>query len=208
MSSFRRAIAAATLPLCLTALILAAAAPAAGQQDPEALSRTQFGVGFVGNAPDALLGGGAYVILPRWGGIGLYVDAKFDYSNPTGERGWDASVTSAEVANDVGGDFIKREESWQSFNVALVRPLSPTISAYAGAGVARGKAYDLFEVGLASDVGFGGVVWAEDPPSEETKVNILFGVITRISSRISAHFGYDTQPSGITVGLTLRLPAW
>lgn len=208
MSSSRRVIAAASFPLCLSVLSLAAAAPAAGQADPGALTQTQFGVGFVGNAPDALLGGGAYVILPKWGGIGLYVDAKFDASNPTDERGWDASITASQVANDIGGEFIKREESWQSINVALVRPFSPTVFAYAGAGVAKSTAYDLFDVALDSGVGYGGVVWAEDPDSEETKVNILFGVITRISRRISAHFGYDTHPSGVTVGLTLRLPAW
>lgn len=208
MSSSRRIIAALTLPLGLSVLTLASAAPAAGQNDPAALSRTQFGVGYVGNAPDALVGGGAYFIVPKWGGVGLYVDAKFDVANPTDERGWDASVTAAQVANDIGGDFIKREESWRSFNVALVRSFSPTISAYAGAGVAKSTAYDLFDVALDSGVGYGGVVWAEDPASEETKVNVLFGIITRISSRISAHFGYDTQPSGVAVGLTLRLPAW
>lgn len=196
-----------SLPL-LTLLVLGLMAAPTAAQESALLSHTQFGVGFVGNAPDAIVGGGAYVIFPKFGGIGLYVDAKFDPSNPTGERGWDASVTSAEVANDIGGDYIKTEASWQSFNVALVRPFSPTIIAYAGAGVAKSTSYDLYNVALDSGVGYGGVVWAEDTEREETKVNVLFGVITRISRRISAHFGYDTQPSGLTVGFSLRMPAW
>jgi len=172
------------------------------------MTRTQLGVGFVGNAPDAIVGGAAYVILPQFGGIGLYVDAKFDPSGPSKERGYDASVTSDDVANDIGGDFIKRESSWRSFNVALVRPFSSTITAYAGAGYSRGTAYDLYNVALDAPVGTGGVVWAENPSAEESGVNVLFGVITRLSRNVSAHFGYDTKPSGLTVGLSLRFPGW
>lgn len=207
----RPTLARAVLPVaaCLATLALPAAPAAAQQGSIPALSRTQFGVGWVGNAPEATLGGSAYVLLPRSGGIGLYVDAKFDASNPSGERGYDASVTSSQIAAQVvGATFVKTEDSWSSVNVAVMRPLTPYLIAYAGGGLARATRFDLWDVEPETPFGEGGVVWAEAPDQEETSVNLMVGVLMRLTRRASAHFGYETKPSGLTVGVSLRLPPW
>ena len=176
---------------------------------PTPLSRTQFGVGYVGNAPDAMVGGAAYVLFPRWGGIGIYVDAKFDGTSPADERGYDPDYTSGRVANEVeGADFIKTEGSWHSFNVAIMRPLTPSFVAYAGGGVAKVDQFDLYNVPLATPVGFGGTVWAENPETAETRVNFMVGFMMRMTGRVTAQFGYETQPDGVTAGVSLRLPSW
>lgn len=192
--------------LALAALAAPAAAQLAG---PQPLTRTQFGLGFVANAPDALLGGSAYVILPAAGGIGLYVDAKFDNANPSGELGFDTRYTSRQVAGELGGVFVKREASWRSLNAALVRPLTPSLMVYVGGGIAKASYYDLFaNVPLDVDAGHGGVVWAESPEDEETLGNFMFGVMLRLSSRFTTQFGYETRPKGVTAGVSLRLPSW
>lgn len=192
------------------AAVGALAAPAASQTaGPPPLSRTQFGVGFVANAPDAILGGSAYVLLPTAGGIGIYVDAKFDNADPSGELGFDARYTSRQVAGELGGVFVKREASWRSVNAAVIRPLTPSFMAYVGGGIAYATYYDLFaNVPPEVDAGHGGVVWAESPDDEGSVGNLMFGVMLRMTSRLTTQFGYETNPKGVTAGISLRLPAW
>jgi hypothetical protein len=156
-----------------------------------------------------MAGGGVYVLLPKWGGVGLYLDGKLDISSPEDERGYDPDITAAEVENDVAeNSFILDEGSWRGFNAALMRPISPFLTVYAGAGVARKTVYSLFNVPNDSNVGVGGVVWAEDPEREETGVNLMGGFMMRMTSRFTAHFGGETKPGGFTAGLSLRLPPW
>jgi hypothetical protein len=166
------------------------------------------GIGYIANAPEAMVGGGGYVILPVRGGIGLFVDAKFDISNPSGERGYDPAVTASRIRDEVGGEFIKEEESWWSANVGLLRPVTPFLMVYGGGGFARMTLFELYEVDPESGVGEGGVVWAEDPGAEETRVNFMAGIIMRLTARVSTHFGVETQPRGLTVGASLRIPRW
>ena len=96
----RRHLAPWTLPGILVALAALVHPAAAQLRGPEPQSRTQFGVGFVANAPDAVLGVSAYVLLPAAGGVGLYVDAKFDNANPSSELGYDARYTARQVAGE------------------------------------------------------------------------------------------------------------
>ena len=186
-----------------------------GQSTPPPLTKPQFGIGYVANAPDAILGASAYVLVPEFGpisgGIGLYVDAKFDLKDPSDERGFNPDVTTGDILNDPDretADFVKDESTWWSVNLAVVRPLTPFLMAYVGGGMARMRVYDLFNVALTDPVGVGGVVWAENPDKEETRVNFMVGVLLRLSSRISTQFGFETQPQGLSVGASLRLPKW
>lgn len=193
--------------LCLLGVALTSA-PAVAQRVIPPQTRPQFGIGYVANAPDAMAGGAAYVILPGAGGIGLYVDAKFDVNKPTSQRGYDATATSLQVASMPGSTYRSTEGGWQSFNVAVIRPLTAQFWIYAGAGVAQLTRYDLYDVNIASNVGFGGVAWVENPATSETRTNVLAGIMTRLSSHLTAQFGYESQPKGVTVGVTLRFPPW
>ena len=202
-------VSALTSGLACALLLALTGAQLSGQADPPVITTTQFGIGYVANAPDLLLGGSAYVILPKWGGIGLYVDAKFDSSAPSDERGYDATVTAADVEGEVEGSAFNRAEStWWSANAAVVRPFTRYFAAYIGGGVVTRTVFKLYTVPLDAPVGFGGVVWAEDPRDEETGFNFMIGGITRMTSHVSAQFGYETQPGGVTAGLSLRIPRW
>jgi hypothetical protein len=59
-----------------------------------------------------------------------------------------------------------------------------------------------------SGLGEGGVVWAEDPGAQETRANLMVGIIMRLTGRVSTHLGLETQPRGLTVGASLRIPRW
>ena len=131
----------------LATVALLGADPLSGQSnDQPELNRTQFGLGYVANAPEAMIGGGAYGVFPVLGGIGIYVDGKFDSSDPTDERGYDPSITADEVEDKVpGATFISKEDSWKSFNLAVVRPVTPYLMVYGGAGWANARYVHLFE---------------------------------------------------------------
>lgn len=193
------------LPLLAVTLM---ASPAMAQRAPAPLTRAQFGIGYVANAPDAMVGGNAYVILPRFGGIGLYVDAKFDASSPTSERGYDASATSLQVVSMPGSTYRSTEGTWTSFNAALIRPLNPQFWLYAGGGVAKVTRYDLYDVDIDAGVGLGGVAWVENPATAETRANLMAGIMMRVSPHLTAQFGYETQPKGVAAGFSLRFPRW
>ena len=172
------------------------------------LDRTQFGIGFVANAPDEMTGLGGYVVFPKWGGLGVYVDAKFDYENPSGLEEFEAGLTPAQVQADwEGATVLEYQSSYRGFNVALIKAINPYLMAYAGGGVAQRTRYWEFEESSWT-LGKGGIFWVEAPSEKETRMNMMIGVMMRMSSRISSQFGLETQPRGITAGINLRFPSW
>jgi hypothetical protein len=180
--------------------------PLGAQSLPRELSRTQFGIGYVANAPNMLGGGNAYVLFPVLGGIGLYVDAKFDLDNPSDDIAFRSDVTDDEIGSQIpGAEYIKKEFSWKSFNVGVVRPLTPFLMVYGGAGPSRATVYHLYQT-IEADIGR--ALWVEAPDLEETRVNLMLGMFLRLTSLISSQFGFETQPRGITAGASLRLPRW
>ena len=87
-------------------------------------------------------------------------------------------------------------------------PLS-ILHALRGRGRTHETSYRLYDqIDRDLGIGFGGVVWAKDPRYAQSRANLMVGMITRLTSRLSAHFGYETQPDGVTAGLSLRLPRW
>lgn len=171
--------------------------------------RVQFGAGYVGNAPDVLGGGMAYAIFPVLGGLGVYVDAKFDIDSPEDQLAFNPAITRSDVLNDPayqGAQFLSTETSSRSFNVAVVRPLRPTLFLYAGGGITQQSSYYLYSVPEQGNIDRALLV--ADPTEDEDKVNLMAGLILRISSVLSSQFGFESEPNGVTIGLSLRLPRW
>jgi len=193
------------LGLFLASVSLSVSTPVGGQE----LDRPHFGIGYVINGPNQMLGFGGYVVLPVLGGLGLYVDGKADIDNPSKDRAFDSSITAAEVEQDpryAGSHFLKFETSWRrSYNVALVRPVSPFLMVYGGGGFSQGERYTLYDV-PQGDVGR--ALWVRDPRGDEDGVNMMVGVIIRMLPSISSQLGIETRPRGFTAGLSLRLPPW
>lgn len=180
----------------------ALAAPAAGQISPF----PRFGASYVANAPDLMGGIGGYVLFPALGGLGLYVDAKFDLDSPARDDIFIPTHTAQQVEDEIEGvRFINDSESWRSFNAALVRPLTPALMLYAGAGIATRKRYREYE-DPDSELSELGVFLVEAPDEEWTTVNGLVGGFLRMSRWLDFQFGLETRPRGFTVGASLRLP--
>lgn len=180
----------------------------AGTAQGQVLDRLHFGLGYVANAPEAMGGGSAYVIWPAFGGIGLYVDAKFDVEDPSGDRAFRSDLTARELESSeefAGARYLTQEFSFNSFNVAVIRPVSSALFLYAGGGIAQGESFRLYEQ-LIGDLGY--AVWVAAPDEDETRVNAMAGIMLRLSSVLTTQFGFESQPSGVTAGVSLRLPPW
>jgi hypothetical protein len=181
--------------------------PAGGQDLASGLDRPHFAVGYAANAPNLMGGGGAYLVTRYFGGIGVYLDAKFDVENPSGDRNFESGLTADDVLDQVvGAQFIKREASYRSFNAALVRPVSPYLIVYAGGGLVQRSYYHLYEAPSEPDLGYAGVFWVKAPSEDDTQANFMLGVFMRVSSFLSTQAGIETQPRGFTVGASFRLP--
>lgn len=165
-----------------------------------------FGINYVANAPDLLGGAGGYVILPILGGLGIYADAKFDIDSPTREDHFDGTLTARAVEGEIAGvEFIATKDSWRSFNAALVRPVSPALMVYAGAGVAVRTRYREYR-DPAAERGLLGFLLVEAPDEEWTTINGLAGAFLGMSSWLAFQIGVEARPRGITVGASFRLP--
>jgi hypothetical protein len=190
--------------LAVTVAGVAVSIPTPGSSQDAPARR--FGIGYVANAPDVLGGVGGYVVLPVLGGMGLYVDAKFDVDSPARDDDFISTLTDREVEEQVAGvEFIADADSWQSFNFALVRPLTPSLTMYAGAGVARRLRFREYR-DPEGEMGRLGFFIVEAPADEWTTVNALAGGFLRLGRWLDFQFGLETKPRGFTVGGALRLP--
>lgn len=198
----RRCTIATRLAAILSALALAAT-PAAGQSAGS--PRTIIGLGYAANAPELLAGAAVYIVLPMLGGVGLYADAKFDTSSREKEDGFEAGLTARQVDDELGDEYQDNDESWRSFNLALVRPVTPSLMLYGGAGVAQKAAFRQY-YDLSRQRGLGGLYWVASPLEDETTVNVLAGMFLRLSRRFNAQFGLETAPRGFGVGMSILLP--
>ncbi|MDH5758942.1 MAG: hypothetical protein OEZ65_05085 [Gemmatimonadota bacterium] len=170
------------------------------------VSSPRVGVGFVSNAPEQMAGASAYFVLPVAGGLGLYVDGKWDVDSPSGDVAFDPTLTAAEAEAQIA-DIQQMDlvESWQTFNVALVRPISPSLMFYAGAGYVRTHPYrEYYEP--TQEMGRAGFFWVGSPEEEGSDVNLLVGAMFRITRLLNIQTGFETLPKGFTVGVSLRLP--
>ncbi len=183
---------------CAGSMVLASASSA---QSAGALDRPLFGVGYAANAPEMLLGGGGYVVFPAFGGLGLYLDAKFDASSPSRDDTYEPGLTAEDVENELGDEYRDTEGSWRSINAAIIRPVTPTLMLYAGGGYATESVYRQY-VDRTGSRGVGGIYRVRSPAEDESTVNLMAGMFLRLSRRLNAHFGAESAPRGFAVGMS------
>ena len=197
------------LALPLLAAAFCAAAPAAAQIGvPASRAMTfepRFGVGYVANMPNQFAGVSAHFISGFMGGLGLYVDAKFDTSSPEDEEGFEPDLTAAEVDDQFADQRFHSEASWRSVNVALMRPIAPQFVVYAGAGIANGKQYHEY-IDVEGNRGVEGFYWVHDEEESGSEVNLLGGAMFQLTRNIAFQVGVESQPVGFSVGASYLLP--
>jgi hypothetical protein len=189
------------LPACLACAAACNAAPVRAQTH----NWSTFGIGYVANAPTMMTGGGAYVLFPFLKGFGLYANATFDMGSPARKSDF-VHMTAQEVQDSVSGNWYQvNTDSWQSFNVAVVKPITPGLMVYVGTGYAKKRIYDLFK-DPSLTIGQGGNFWAEDTRLRESTVGLIFGGFLRMGRHLAFQMGVDTRPVGFTVGGLLKFP--
>ncbi|HUG40649.1 MAG TPA: hypothetical protein VMM12_09195 [Longimicrobiales bacterium] len=164
----------------------------------------RIGVGYVTNAPNMFLGGSAYFVADYRGGLGLYVDFKRSTSTPRTESDFIDSLTVSEV-DDLGHERDFDDFAWWSVNGALVRPISPELMLYLGAGYTHEEVYYRYRSD-DPDLGSFGRYWIADEEGSGGRLNVLGGAFLRVSRRIALQFGIELQPNGFTVGGSYSLP--
>lgn len=184
-----------------------ATGPLVGQSDLPPGSSLEdlprLGIGYVTNAPDILTGVSAYWTGSLLGGLGLYIDVKGNLSTPADEPGFIEELTMAEVEATPGQRLQRDQSAWLSVNAALLRPLSPELMVYLGAGYGHENLYSRFmdSAELVEGDHFG-LYWVKDEEVSGGKVNFLGGAFFRLGSRLALQFGVESEPFGGTLGLS------
>ncbi|HSW31034.1 MAG TPA: hypothetical protein VLH75_16235 [Longimicrobiales bacterium] len=195
----------ALLALAVAALAAFAlgASPVVAQQDASPL---RLGLGYTANAPEMLSGVSGYVIFPAKGGIGLYVDAKFNPDSPRRDDNFLKGRTALQVEDEVAGvQFIDHKDSYRSFNAALVRSINPHLMLYLGAGVSQMTRYRQY-FDPSEEMGLAGYFWVEASDEAGSSLNVLGGAFFRMSSVLIFQTGIESNPRGFTVGANVQLP--
>lgn len=191
------------------ALVAAATAPALSAQVVGGRTAPAFqprmGVGYVANVPNQFVGASGHFVSNFLGGMGLYVDAKFDLDSPEDDEKFVDSLTAADVEDELGDQLLRRDGVWTSVNVALTRAVTPQLVAYAGLGYSDAQEYVeyLDENRQMGQLGFYTVL---DEEASGGQVNFLGGVMFQISRTVALQLGGETAPAGFTVGVTYLVP--
>lgn len=194
------------------AVALAAVSQTAGAQVGVPAARTQpamqprIGIGYTANLPNQLVGVSGHFVSPSvLGGLGIYVDAKMDNSSPRDEEGYLPDLTAEEVEDTRNDPIFRREGSWQTVNVALMKPVTPQMVVYAGAGMSKTTEYNEY-FDEAREMGRLGFYWVEDADRSGTFANFLGGVYFQLGESFAVQLGGESRPAGFTMGVSYLLP--
>ena len=168
--------------------------------------RPRLAIGYVTNAPNMFAGVSVYGLFDALGGIGLYVDAKRSLQSPEDESDFVDDFTVSDAEALPGQQFNQEEFAWWSLNAAILRPLSPELMVYLGAGYTSENRYARY-LDTTNSLGLGsfGYYWAHDPQESGGRINVLGGMFFRISRAMAVQFGLESAPRGLTVGLSYSL---
>lgn len=167
----------------------------------------RIGIGYVANAPNMFAGAMAFAVFDIAGGLGLYVDGKYRTENPSTRDDYMDSLSVADIELFPGQRELQDGFFAWSVNAALVKTVSPEMMIYAGAGYAVDEQYvRYYDGGDFFDLGVDDRYWVKDEANSGPRVNLLGGVIFRMTRHVALHFGLELVPPGVTVGGSYSFP--
>lgn len=193
------------MPKSVMIVLLVAAALLAGPAAVDAQWGPRAGVGYVVNAPNQYVGVSAHVLTGAMGGLGLYVDGKVRRPSVRDRENFDPEITAQYVDDNFGDLPFGSRSEYVSFNGALLRPITPELMMYAGAGISERREYVEY-LDEQRELGNSGFYWVEDTDAAGQGVNVIAGAFFRIARSVSLQFGIETQPRGATVGASYSFP--
>ena len=190
--------------LHILAVMTAFPAPASAQLSANSAtdwrSVPHFGIGYMGGAPHAILGGTAYIVRPWLGGFGLLVDFHISHQSWEGDEEFTNAITRDE-ARAFGDTETRTNEHWAVFNVGVIRPLTRDFALFGGAGIGRAKQYREYFDGSGTR-GVGGHYRINDEDASGNHINVVGGGLFRFGEHLNFHFGAERAPAGFLVGVT------
>lgn len=168
-------------------------------QVPSFERSTHLSVGYVANVPDQFLGISVMTVGPAWRGWGLYADFKQSTDSPADDPTFEAGTTASD-AQLAGAEFTN-ESDWTTFNIALVRALTPDFALYAGGGYSKRTVYREFQrnPGLDGSPFF----WIRDDGVQQDHMNLTGGAFLRVIGPFIFQIGFETAPGGATAGVAV-----
>jgi hypothetical protein len=191
---------AAVLTLCLGLAphVASAQAPASDfTTSPHVL------VGYVANAPNIFVGGGAMLLQPR--GVGFFADVRTTWDSPSDRAGFMPGITADEAFARYGDFRTGSANDWLSINAGLTRVLTPELAVFAGAGYVQRRAFEEFWDDSLERGEFG-YYWVEDDVFTGPGVNVLAGLVFRAGRNLAFQLGGELLPLGATIGVHYALP--
>lgn len=185
----------------LLVLLAASGAPLAaqGQGVPSFDRSTHLSVGYVINVPEQFLGFSVMTVGPTWRGWGLYADFKQGTDSPGDDPTFDASMTVDDAR--VEGIEFTNESDWTTFNVALVRAITPDLAVYAGGGYSERTVYREFERNPGQEGS--PFFWVRDDAIQQDHVNVTGGAFLRFIGPFMFQIGFGSAPRGATAGVAI-----
>jgi len=182
------------LLLCLTAATAATAAPVGNLPDSGILGGT-----WVTNIPaDQYLGLTIYRVIPRK--VGWFIEGKFGRQMTYESSNYYENISIGQ-SEDWGDQFLKSDESYDTFNAGVTYAYGKQFFVYLGAGISETDSYRQYhdEFGILGD---GGNYWI-DGIENGTATNTVFGAMFRTSDTFVIQIGYDSRPAGLNLGIGL-----
>lgn len=155
------------------------------------------GFGYVANVPDQPLGLGYMKIGRELGAVGMFFDFKIG-SYPYDDSGDYYDNISINKAENIFEDPRVGDGSRaDSYNGGLTVALAPKYAIYLGGGLTTQTKYRSYR-DPTEILGTKGTYWIKE--SDEKKFNFLGGLLLS-NDRFYFQIGYESVPSGVTLGL-------
>ncbi len=204
--------------VAVVAGLLAAAAPSSAQQTRDFYTGMQTGIGYSAVLPDAMLGISVWRHIPSLG-FGVFVDAQRSHTNLSGDATYcpprispptTPACTVRVVENEAGllrnyRHAMVDNDEYLVFNVGGILPLTEEFALVLGAGMARHRAFREYTEIPVEDEDFQvsptGSYIAPFETEGEWKPQLVSGMLFRAGNSFVIRFGYDTEVSGLGMGL-------
>jgi hypothetical protein len=184
----------------VVAVLLAMASPLSAQMT--SFHQGGWWIGYVGKAPQQLLGIGTTVMGPQLGGFGLFADVKTAHDSPA--RGAFRSDLTPDQALDFGDIQVRQQSAWTSVNAGVVKALGPQIALYAGGGLGDRRIFTQFSDNTMERHETG-IYWVEEESQSGRFANVMGGAFFRMAPRFVFQLGAETAPGGFTAGMHIVL---
>lgn len=184
------------------------AAQAVPRRDFYGTMRT--GLGYNGSLPEAIAGAGVWHFFGS-SRFGVFADGKFTTSSLTGDDKYCPSqlgACSVQFVEQERDDVVIRDEDeWLLFNVGGMYALTPEFAVMLGGGLARKtRIREYLTENETQWLTVNGTYFVRRDSEPIWDPQAVVGGLLRAGPHLAFSFGYETAPSGLTVGAYLVLP--